>query len=80
VKEETTSTQGQALQTKYQATKLLRAVTDRKCRLFPQYDEITDMTSECPMLAKGQYIQRHDRVCAQLALNICNEMGVKTGE
>jgi len=28
------------------------------------------------MLAKEQYIKRHDRVCAQLRLNICKETGV----
>jgi hypothetical protein len=28
-------------------------------------------------LAKEQYIKRHDRVCAALHFNICNETGVK---
>jgi hypothetical protein len=30
-----------------------------------------------PILAKEQYIKRHDRVCAQLHLNICKGLGVK---
>ena len=29
------------------------------------------------MLAKEQYIKRHDRVGAQLHYNICKEMGVQ---
>jgi hypothetical protein len=29
------------------------------------------------MLAKEQYIKRHDRVCAQLHFNICKETGVQ---
>jgi hypothetical protein len=33
--------------------------------------------SACPILAKEQYIKRHDRVCAQLHFNICKELGVK---
>ena len=33
--------------------------------------------SPCPILAKEQYIKRHDRVCAQLHFNICKEIGVK---
>jgi hypothetical protein len=33
--------------------------------------------SACPVLAKEQYIKRHDRVCAQLHFNICKELGVK---
>ena len=31
--------------------------------------------SACPVLAKEQYIKRHDRVCAQLHFNICKETG-----
>jgi hypothetical protein len=33
--------------------------------------------SVCPVLAKEQYIKRHDRVCAQLHFNICKELGIK---
>jgi hypothetical protein len=33
--------------------------------------------STCPILAKEQYIKRHDRVCTQLHFNICKELGVK---
>jgi hypothetical protein len=43
--------------------------------------------SACPILAKEQYIKRHDRVCAQLHFNICKELwyehvprSVKTSE
>jgi hypothetical protein len=33
--------------------------------------------SACPILAKEQYIKRHDRECAQLHFNICKELGIK---
>jgi hypothetical protein len=33
--------------------------------------------SACPVLAKAQYIKRHDSVCVQLHFNICKELGVK---
>jgi hypothetical protein len=33
--------------------------------------------SACPILVKEQYIERHDRVCAQLHFNICKEAGVQ---
>jgi len=71
--------QDQALQTKYYATKILNTETDSKCcRLFQQFDETIDhIISACPILAKEQYIIRHDRVCAQLHFNICKETGVK---
>ena len=33
--------------------------------------------SACPILAKEQYIKRHDSACAQLHFNICKETGVQ---
>jgi len=69
---EIVAAQDQALQTKYYATKILNTETDSKCRLCQQFDETIDhIISACPILAKEQYIQRHDRVCAQLHFNIC---------
>jgi hypothetical protein len=69
--------QDQAIQTKYYATKILTTETDSKCRLCQQFDETRDhIISVCPILAKEQYIKRHDKVCAQLHFNICKETGV----
>jgi len=70
--------QDQALQTKYNVIKILNTETDSKCRLCKQFDETTDhIISACPILAKEQYIKRHDRLCAQLHFNICKETGVQ---
>ena len=70
--------QDQALQTKYYATKILNTETGSKCRLFQQFDETIDyIISVCQILAKEQYIKRHDRVCVQLHFNICKETGVQ---
>jgi hypothetical protein len=78
---EIVAAQDQALQTKYYATKIFNTETDSKCRLCQQFDETTDhILSACPILAKEQYIKRHDRVCAQLHFNICKETGVKLDE
>ena len=75
---EIVAAQDQALQTKYYATKILNTETDRKCRLCQQLDEtIEQIISACPILAKEQYIKRHDRVCAQLHFNICKETGIQ---
>jgi hypothetical protein len=68
--------QDQALHTKYCATKILNTKTDSKCRLCQQLDEtIYHIISACQILAKEQYIKRHDRVSAQLHFNICKEIG-----
>jgi len=70
--------QDQAPQTKYYATKILNTETDSKCKLFQQFDETIDhIISACTILAKEQYIKRHDRVCAQLHFNICKETAVQ---
>jgi hypothetical protein len=75
---ETVAAQAQALQTKYHAAKILQTETDSKCRLCHQFEETADrIMSACPVLAKKQYIKRHDGVCAQLRFNICKELGVK---
>ena len=74
---EIVAAQDQALQTKY-ATKILNTERDSKCRLCQKFDEKIDhIISACPMLAKEQYIKRHDKVCAQLHFNICKETGVQ---
>jgi hypothetical protein len=75
---EIVAAQDQALQTKYRATKILQTQKDRKCRLCHQFEETADhIMLACPILAKEQYIKRHNRVCAQLHFNICKELGVK---
>jgi hypothetical protein len=71
-------TQDQALNPKYYPTKRLHTETDSKCRLCQQFDETIDhIISACPMLAKEQYVKRHDRVSAQIHFNICKETGVQ---
>ena len=68
----------QALHTKYHGTKILQTETDTKCRLIKQFDEIVEhIISACPIMAKEQYIKRHDSVHAQLHFNMCKKIGVK---
>ena len=70
--------QDQALNTKYYATKILHTETDSKCRLRQQHDNTIDhMTSARTILAKEKYVKRHDKVSAQIYLNICKETGVQ---
>jgi hypothetical protein len=70
--------QDQALNTKYYATKILHIETDSKCRLCQQLDETIDhIISVCPILAKEQYVKRHDKVSAPIHFNICKEIGVQ---
>ena len=70
--------QDQALNTKYLVTKMLHTETDSKCRLCQQLDETIDhIISACPILAKEQYVKRHDKVSAQIHFYICMEVWVQ---
>jgi hypothetical protein len=63
--------QDQALNTKYYATIILHTETDRKCRLCQQLGETIDnIISACSILAKEQYVKRHDKVSAQMHFNM----------
>jgi hypothetical protein len=42
-----------------------------KCRLCKQHEETIDyLTSGCPILAKNEYLMRHDKVCTHLHYSI----------
>jgi hypothetical protein len=74
---EIAAAQDRALQTEHRATEILHTETDSNCRLCHQFEETADrIVSACPILAKEQYIKRHDRVCAELRFNTCKELGV----
>jgi len=54
--------------------KILQTETDSKCRLCKEFDETVEhIISAYPILAKEQYVKRHDIVCAELHCNICKE-------
>jgi len=40
-------------------------------------ETVEHIITACPIMAREQYIERHDSVCAQLQYNICKEKGVK---
>jgi hypothetical protein len=49
---------------------------DGKCRPCQQFEETAEhIISARLILAKEEYIKRHDTVCAELHFNICKEMG-----
>ena len=57
---------------------MLQREATGKCRLCQQFDEtIEHIILACSILAKEQYVQKHDSVCPQLHFNICKETGVK---
>ena len=44
-----------------------------------QHEETIDhLTSGCPILAKNEYLMRHDKVCTHLHYSICKASGIET--
>jgi hypothetical protein len=85
IKGETESTvaaaQDQELSTNYFQNKILKEQVDSKCRLCKQHEDTTDnLTSGCPILAKNEYLMRHDKFGAHLHYSICKPLGIKTTE
>ena len=59
--------QDQAISTNYFKKKILKEEIESKCRLCKQHEETIDqLTSGCPILAKNEYLMRHDKVCTHL--------------
>jgi len=52
---------------------------ENKCRLCKKHEEtIERLTSGCPILAKKEYLMRHDKVFTHLHYSICKSLGVET--
>jgi hypothetical protein len=76
IKGETESTivavQDQAVSTNYFKRKILIQEIGSRCRLCKEYEEtINHLTSGCPILAKNEYVIRHDKECTHLHHSIC---------
>jgi hypothetical protein len=54
-------------------------IIESKCRLCKQHEETIDnLSSGCPILAKSEYILRHDKVCAHLQYSVCKALSIET--
>jgi hypothetical protein len=71
--------QDQAVSTNYFKNKVLKEKIDSKCRLCKQHEETIDhLISGCPILAKNEYLMRHDKVGAHLHYSMCKALDIKT--
>ena len=58
--------------------KIIKDGTNPKCRLCHDYDEtIEHITSGCPVLAKREYLERHDKALIYMHLKICKYYNVE---
>jgi hypothetical protein len=85
IKGETESTivaaHDQAISTHYFKRKIMQEEIESRCRLCKEYKETVDhLTSGCPILAKNEYIVRHDGVCTHLHYSIRKTIGIEITE
>jgi hypothetical protein len=73
--------QDQAISTKYFKRKILKEEIESRCQLCKEYEETIDHPiSGCPILAKNEYVIRHDKVRTHLHYSICKTLGIETTE
>jgi hypothetical protein len=70
--------QDQTISTNYFKNKILKEEIDSKCWLWKQHEETIDhLTSGCAILAKNEYVMRHNKVCAHLHDLMCKALGIE---
>jgi len=61
----------------YFKKKILKEEFESKCRLCKEYEDAVDyLTSGCPILAKNEYIIRHDKVCTYIHCSMFKKLGI----
>jgi hypothetical protein len=61
----------QEISTNYFKRKNLKEEIEIRCRLCKEYEETVDhLISGCLILAKNEYVIRHDKVCTHLQYSI----------
>ena len=64
--------QDQSLATRYYLHRIIKNGIDPKCRLCHEFDEsVEHIVSGCPVLAKKEYLERHDKALIYVHWNIC---------
>ena len=63
--------QDQVISTNYFKNKILKQEIESKCRLCKQHEETIDhLTSGCSILAKNEYLMRHDKGVVVILLGL----------
>jgi hypothetical protein len=66
----------QAISTNHSKNKVLKEETDSKLQLCKEHEETIDHLTS--ILAKNEYLMRHDTVCAHLHYSTCTALGIET--
>ena len=73
-----TAAHDQALNTKYYSKHIIKQDTTDQCRMCQSQPETVEhIISGCQTLTADQYLNRHNKVAAQLHLDICKHYNIK---
>ena len=73
--------QDQSLNTNVYKSKIINTGTNPMCRLCHQYQETIDhLTSGCPVLAKTEYLHRHNKVATYIHWLLCKHYDIEVPE
>jgi hypothetical protein len=73
--------QDQSLCTNVYKSKIIRDGTDPKCRLCHQFEETIDhLISGCPVLARTEYLQRHDKIATYIHWLLCQHYNIDSAD
>ena len=73
-----TAAQDQALNTRYYSKHIIKHGSTDRCRVCHNQAETLDhIISGCQILAADKYLNRQNKVAAQLHLDICKHYGIK---
>ena len=73
--------QDQSLKTKNYIANIMKAGTDATCRFCGIHKETIDhLISACPVLAREEYLARHNRVAQYVHWRICKSFSIEVGD
>ena len=69
--------QDQALKTRHYENRILKSAQSDNCRLcLGQSETVDHIVSACPVLAKHEYLERHNRVCSYIHWHMCKALNL----
>ena len=76
-----TAAQDQSIKMKNYITKIMKTGNDSNCRFCGKYQETVDhLVAGCPVLAKREYLVRHNKVASYMHWKICQHYGLPTSK
>jgi hypothetical protein len=64
----------------FKRKRFVKEGTESKWRLCKECEEVDNLTSGCPIMAKNEYIIIPDKLCEHLYYSACKKLGIQAAE